>query len=160
MAVAPFKLMAKGQSDRHAAMERTQDKLEKSTNQDKNLIIYEGGQDTSACQIQAIHPVLSQKNAQKPHILPHHKKCQETPNFTHFTKSKCRQNEENQQTMTKIRSVLKVIRVHQHAKFQAILRMRSPENDQKPQIWPTWFIQKSKNEIQWLFHDIFSDLFK
>ena len=84
MAVAPFKLMAKGQSDRHAAMERTQDKLEKSTNQDKNLIIYEGGQDTSACQIQAIHPVLSQENAQKPHILPHHKKMPGNPKLDPF----------------------------------------------------------------------------
>ena len=41
-------------------------------------------------------------------------------NLTCFTKSTCCQNEENQQTVTKIKSVLKVVRIQQHDKFQAI----------------------------------------
>ena len=37
--------------------------------------------------------------------------------------------------MTVIWSVLKVIRIHQHAKFQAIPPMCSPENARNPQLW-------------------------
>ena len=44
-------------------------------------------------------------------------------------------NEENQQAVTKMYSVLKVIRTQQYAKFQAIPPMRSPENSLKSQIW-------------------------
>ena len=38
----------------------------------------------------------------------------------------------NQQTVTKIQSVLKEIRIHLHAKFQAIPPMRSSESARKP----------------------------
>ena len=51
--------------------------------------------------------------------------------MTCFTKSKGHQNVENQQSMTKIKSVLKVVRIHQHAKFQAIPSMPSQGNAQK-----------------------------
>ena len=63
-------------------------KLEKSTDQDYNLIISVGGQDTSACRIpgHSLHAFS--------------RKCPETPNLTRFTKSKWRQKEENQQTVT------------------------------------------------------------
>ena len=40
------------------------------------------------------------------------------------------------QTMAIIYLVLMVVRIHQHAKFQAILSMRSPAKARKPQIWP------------------------
>ena len=63
-------------------------RLEKSTNCDYKLIVSEGGHDTSACKILGhSHYAFSGK-------------WPETPNLTHFTKSKWRQKEENQQTMT------------------------------------------------------------
>ena len=34
---------------------------------------------------------------------------------------------------------MKVVRIYQHIKFQAIPSMCSPENDQTPQIWPVKF---------------------
>ena len=41
-----------------------------------------------------------------------------------------------QQTVTKIKSVLKVARIHKHTKFHAIPVMRSQGNAPKPQIRP------------------------
>ena len=38
--------------------------------------------------------------------------------------------------MTKISTIRKVVRLHQHAKFQVIPPMHSPKNDRKPLIWP------------------------
>ena len=67
-----------------------------------------------------------------PYVL---KKIQETPNFNGFTKSKWRQNEEYQHTVTKIESVLKVVRIHQQDKFEAIPPLRSQEIARKLQIW-------------------------
>ena len=40
-------------------------------------------------------------------------------------------------------SVLKVVKIHQYAKFQAILSMHSPRNARKPQIWPVSLSQNS-----------------
>ena len=92
----------------------------KSTDRDHNLISSEGGQDTSACKISghSLHAFSG--------------KCPETPDLTRFTKSKWRQKEENQQTVTIIYPVLKVVKIHQHAKFQAIPSMRSLANAWKP----------------------------
>ena len=55
----------------------------------------------------------------------------ETQNLTCFTKSKWRQTEENQQTVTIISSALKMVKIHQHLKFQAIPSTRSPANARK-----------------------------
>ena len=41
------------------------------------------------------------------------------------------------------KSFLKVVKIHQHAKFQAIPSMRSPGNARKPQIWPVSLRQNS-----------------
>ena len=99
-------------------------KAGKSTDHDQHLISIEGGQDTPACQIAgcSLHAFSG--------------KCPEIPNLARFTKSKWHQKEENQQTMIKISSDWKVVRIHQHAKLQAIPSMRSPGNARKPHIWP------------------------
>ena len=99
-------------------------KFKKSTDQHQKLVSCEGGQDTSPCKISA-HS-----------LYVFSRKCLETPDLTRFTKSKWRQKEENQQTVTIILSVLKVIKIHHHAKFQPIPSMRSPGIARKPQIWP------------------------
>ena len=62
----------------------------------KFKISFEGVQDTLACQT----------SCHSSHVFS--RKCSETSNLNSFTKSKCHQNEENQQTATKIESVLKV----------------------------------------------------
>ena len=62
------------------------------------------------------------------------RQCPETPNMNSFMKPKWCQKEENQQTMTIIESVLKVVRTHQHAKFQGNSSMCSPGNARNPQI--------------------------
>ena len=49
------------------------------------------------------------------------------PRNPKFDQWKWRQIEGNQQTMTKIFSVLKAVSIHQHAEFQAIPPMRSQE---------------------------------
>ena len=41
----------------------------------------------------------------------------EAQKFTCFTKWKCHQNDENQDTLSKIESLLRMVRIHQHAKF-------------------------------------------
>ena len=38
---------------------------------------------------------------------------------------------------------MKVLKIHQHVKFQAIPSMRSPDNAQKPQISPVSLSQNS-----------------
>ena len=48
------------------------------------------------------------------------RKCSQASNLNSFFKSEWRQNEGDQQTVVKIQSVLKVVRIHQHAQFQAI----------------------------------------
>ena len=63
-------------------------KLEKSTSHDYKSIISEGGQDKSACKISG-HSVLTFSG-----------ECLENLDLTLCTKSRCRQNEENQQTVT------------------------------------------------------------
>ena len=95
-------------------------KLEKSTNRNHKLISSDGGQGTSTCRMTGYFR----------HTFSG--KCPETPNLTHFTKSKWRQNQENQQTMTIIESVLKGPKIHQRAKFQTIPSMLSPPNARKP----------------------------
>ena len=45
--------------------------------------------------------------------------------------------------MAKNKSVLKVVKIHQRAKFHAISSMRSPGNARKPQIWPVSLSQNS-----------------
>ena len=79
----------------------------KSPDHDQNFSS-EGGQHTPACQ-RSGHSSLAFS-----------RKCPEFANLACFTKSKGCQNEENQQRMTEIQSVLKVVRIHQHIKFQAI----------------------------------------
>ena len=63
-------------------------KLEEATDHNYKLISSEGGQDTSAHKISA-HSL---------HAFS--RKCPETPNMTRFTKSKWRQKEEIEQTVT------------------------------------------------------------
>ena len=106
-------------------------KLEKSPGHYHNLTSSEGGQDTVAYHISG-HSL---------HAFS--RKYPETPNLTPFTKSKQCQNYKNQQTMTMNYSVLKVVKLHLFAKFQAIPSMRSPGNDRKPQIWPVSLSQNS-----------------
>ena len=48
--------------------------------------------------------------------------------------------------MTLNYSVLKVVKIHQHEKFQAIPFVRSPGNARKPQIWPALLSQNDKNQ--------------
>ena len=43
--------------------------------------------------------------------------------------------------MTKILSVLKIVRIHQRVKYQTISSRCSPENVQKSQIWPVLLCQ-------------------
>ena len=107
-------------------------KLEKSTNCNHNLTSSESGQDTSAYHItgHSLHAFS--------------RKCPETLNLTRFIKSKYCQNYISQQILTQNQSVLKVFKIHQHAKFQAIPSMRSPWYD-KPQIWPVSLSQNSAN---------------
>ena len=45
--------------------------------------------------------------------------------------------------MTMNNSVLKHVKIHQYAKFQAIPSMRSPGNARNPQIWPISLSQNS-----------------
>ena len=61
-------------------------------------------------------------------------KWRKTPNMTRFTESEKRQKEENQQTMIIVQSVLEVVRIHQHARLQAISSTHSPDNAWKLQI--------------------------
>ena len=105
-------------------------KLEKSRNCNHNLTSSESGQDTSAYHItgHSLHAFS--------------RKCRETLNLTRFIKSKYCQNYKSQQILNQNQSVLKVFKIHQHAKFQAIPFMRSPWYD-KPQIWPVSLSQNS-----------------
>ena len=79
----------------------------------------EGGQDTSACKISGHSLHAFYGYCREPQIWP--------VSMWHQTK-------ENQQTMTIILSVLKVVKIHQHVKIQAIPSMRSPANALKP-LW-------------------------
>ena len=65
-------------------------KLEKNTYSDYILISSDAGEDKSAYKISG-HSLQAFS-----------RKCPETPNLIRFTKSKWRQKEENQQTMTEI----------------------------------------------------------
>ena len=94
-----------------------------SADNNYNLISSEDGQDTSACKISG-HSLNAFSG-----------KCPEPPNLTRFTKLKWCQKMENKQIMTKIEWVLKVVRIHQHAKFQDIPSMRFLGNTRNPQIW-------------------------
>ena len=87
-----------------------------STGHDQNLITPESGQDTSACLIQ------------RHFFHAFYIKCLKTTNFTCFIKSKSSQNEENQQSVTKVQPVLEGVRIHQHAKSLAISSMCSQHN--------------------------------
>ena len=62
------------------------------------------------------------------------KKIVRNPKFDLFHSQNDAKNEENQQTMAKIWLVQKVVRIHQHAKVQAIPPLCSPENVRKLQI--------------------------
>ena len=64
------------------------------------------------------------------------KKIPETPNFNCFTKSKWRQNEEYQYIVTKIQTVLEVVKIHRQAKCETIPPLCSQENARKSQIRP------------------------
>ena len=94
-----------------------------STDWDYNLISSEGGQDTSACKISG-HPLHAFSG-----------KCPETINFTHFTKSKWRQ-EDYDQNLISSGGGQDTFSPNQQAKFQAIPYICSPGNARKPQIWP------------------------
>ena len=56
--------------------------------------------------------------------------------LTSFTRSKWCQNQENQYTMTKTQSFLKVLMLYQHTKFQAISLIHCWEYARKSKIWP------------------------
>ena len=105
-------------------------KLEKSPDRNHNLLSPEGGRDTAAYHISghSLHAVC--------------RKCPETPNLTRFT-SQNNAKITNQQTVTLNDTVLKVVKIHQHAKFQAIASMCSPGNARKPQIWSVSLSQNS-----------------
>ena len=62
------------------------------------------------------------------------KKIPELPHLTRFAKSKWCQNEENQQTVATMYSVLKVVRIHQHVQFEAIPPLCSQEKARKSLI--------------------------
>ena len=106
-------------------------KFKKSTYPGHELSSFTSGQDTSACRISG-HFL---------HVFS--RKCPETPNLTRFTKSKKCQNKKIQQTMAIYKTFLKVVKIHQHVKFQAIPSMCSPQNARKPQIWPVSLSQNS-----------------
>ena len=78
----------------------------KPTDHDPNVISSIGSQNTSTCQIWDHSSLVFTR------------KHPEIANLDCFTKSSCCQNEENQQMMNKIKSFLKVVRIHQ--KFQSI----------------------------------------
>ena len=80
---------------------------------------------------QAISSMRSPANARKPQIWP----ISLSQNSAKITK--------NQQTVAINESVLKVVKIHQRAKFQVISSMRSPGNARKPQIWPVSLSQNS-----------------
>ena len=101
----------------------------KSTDSDQNLISSEGSQDTSTCQMSG-HSFQAFSG-----------KCLEGPNLTYLTKSKLCQNLNNQQIMTIIWLVMKVVSIHLDAKFQAILFMCFPGNAKSPRIWPVSLCQ-------------------
>ena len=106
-------------------------KLEKSPDHNHNLISSECGQDTAAYHISG-------------HLLHAFSgKYPETPNLTRFTKSKYCQNYKSQHTVTPNQSGLKVVKIHQHAKFQAIPSMLSAGYARKPQIRPVSLSQNS-----------------
>ena len=98
-------------------------KGEKSTDQlHKILISSEAGQDTSARQISGYY---FHAFTRKPDLWP----SQDHEDGTNSP-------EENQQTVTKIHSVLKVVKINQHGKFLAIPSMCFQENAWKHQIRP------------------------
>ena len=70
-------------------------------------------------EFQALSHAFNIQNSRRPHIWP----LSLSPKY--------RQNVMNQQTVTDIESVLKVVRIRQHAKYQAIPLMRYPENARK-----------------------------
>ena len=94
--------------------------IEKSMDLDQNLIDLEGGKDTSSCQI-SDHPS---------HMFS--RQCPENANITLQIKWKYHQNEENQQTVTKMFPVPQVVRIHYHIKLYGIPRLRSNETPGNP----------------------------
>ena len=94
-------------------------KLGKSKDYDQHLFSFKGDQDTSACRIPVIPPMWSQENAQKPQSWPV------------FLSQNATKMEKNWHTVNKIFTVLNVISIGQHYKFQTIPAMRSPERSAK-----------------------------
>ena len=101
-------------------------KMRKINRMYQNLISTEGGLDTSACQISG-----HSSNA-------FYRKC--PAKSTCFTKSR-KINRLDQNLI-----ISEVTRMHQHAKFQAILIMTSQENARKPKIWP---VSQVKVQPKW-----------
>ena len=96
----------------------------KSTDCNQNLISSEGGQDTSACQ----------NSGHFSHAFS--RKRHRNLKFDQFHYAKVAPKKENQQTVTKISSVRKVVWIHQHAKIQATPPMHSLWNAWKPPNLP------------------------
>ena len=71
------------------------------------------------------------------------KKIPETPNLTCFTKSKWCENEEYQHSVTKIKSILKVVTIHQHASLRPFLPCVLKKMPKKSQIWPVSLSQNA-----------------
>ena len=74
------------------------------------------------------------------------RKYPETRNWTCFTMAKCHQIINT--PLTKISSVLKVFRIHHHAKFQRIPTLRWPTNVQKPQLLHNLLSQNDANMMK------------
>ena len=103
----------------------------KSTDCNQKLISSEGGEATLICQI-----LRHTSNAWS-------RICPETPKLTHFTKANCWQNLPKWGKSTGFNgyldqneSILRVVRIHQHAKIRPYPPRRSSENVRKPQRWP------------------------
>ena len=99
-------------------------KNNKISDRDHNLISSESGQDAHRhAKFHAIPSMLYQENARKSQIWP-------IPLSQIGTKRR-----KIKHAVTIIWSVLKVVRIHWHAQFQAIPSMRSPGNARNTQLW-------------------------
>ena len=87
-------------------------------------------------QIMPRNPKYDQFQSKGQHNEENPQSMTKVPKFDPFHEVKIVPIKKNQQTVTIIYSVLKMLTIHQHAKYQAISSMRSPGNAWKPQILP------------------------
>ena len=65
-----------------------------------------------------------------------------------FSKSKLRQNLGNQETLHDLNPTILVVRIHQHAEFQDLASMRSPEIARNPEMWSIWINQNLRQKYE------------